>query len=463
MAIDNWNVDTAALSAAAQAQAPRAIEDLRTLVSYPSLAFDGYDLQPGRDCAATVVGQLHEAGVANAATIDIGGRLPLVWGTVPGPAGAPTVLLYSHYDIQPAPVEEQGWETDPYTMTQKADGRWYGRGAADDKSGVVGHIAALRALGLRADGTAPLTIKICFEGEEEWNSTLDSYIAPHAEMFTADAYLIADGGGIVVGEPTIERAMRGTVAVTATLRTIKQALHSGLFGGAVPDAMVAFMLMMSSCYGENGATTIPGLDGADYPGVDYPADLLREQAGLLDGVEFAGIGNLPSRLWSRPSLSVIGLDGLPSIQDSSNIIIPEVSARLSLRYQPGITAREALDALEAHLEAHVPFGAQLEIAEIQAADPFSFEPSETFLAAANEAFEVAFGSPLQLKASGGSIPMLTELQKVAPQADFLVYGAEDAQASKIHGGNESVDPGELKRIIVTETLFLQKLARGTLK
>ncbi|MCL2332272.1 MAG: M20/M25/M40 family metallo-hydrolase [Actinomycetia bacterium] len=460
MAIDNWNADTADLIAAAKEQTPRAIDELRELVSYPSLAFEGYDLQPGFDCADEVLRLVREAGVANAEIIDIGGRLPLVWGEVPGPAGAPTVLLYAHYDVQPAPVEEQHWETDPFAMTLKSDGRWYGRGAADDKNGIVSHLAALRALGLRADGTAPLTLKVCFEGEEEYISALDGYVASRPDMFAADVYLISDSGGVAPGEPTIETSMRGTVALTVTVRTIRQALHSGLFGGATPDAMVAFMLMMANCYGENGATAIPGVEGADYPGVDYPADLLREQAGLLDGVDFAGAGSLSSRLWSRPSLSVIGLDKLPSVQGASNIVIPEVTALLSLRFPPGITGRAALDALEAHLRTHVPFGVQLEIEEIHDSNAFSFEPSPGFLDVARAAFETAFGAPLQIKASGGSIPLMNELQKIAPGADFLVFGSADAQASKIHGGNESVDPAELERVNVAETLFLQGLARG---
>jgi len=460
MSQDNWNATTADLTAAAQAQSPRALKELRKLVGYPSLAFDGYDQDPGFDCAEEVAQMVRDAGVADVEIHDIGGKLPLVWAEIPGPAGAPTVLLYAHYDIQPAPVKEQGWETDPFMMTLKSDGRWYGRGAADDKNGIVGHLAALRTLGLGADGTAPLTIKICFEGEEEWVSALDDYVADNPEMFKADVYLVSDDGNMEVGKPSITTSMRGTVALTVTVRTIKQALHSGLFGGVAPDAMVAFLLMMSSCYGENGTTKIAGLEGANYPGVDYPADLLRKQAGLLEGVDFAGSGSLSSRLWSHPSLSVIGLDKLPSVQGSSNITIPEVSAALSLRFQPGFTGREALDLLEAHLKAHIPFNAQLEIDETHISSPFSFEPSERFLSAAHEAFEAAFGNPLQIKASGGSIPLMTELQKIAPAADFLIFGSADAEASKIHGGNESVDPTELEGIIVAETLFLHKLAQS---
>ncbi|MCL2654119.1 MAG: M20/M25/M40 family metallo-hydrolase [Coriobacteriia bacterium] len=457
---DNWNATTTDLIAAARAQFPRALEELRTLVSYPSLAFDGSDLQPGLDCAAAVAQMVRDAGATNVEVRDIGGKLPLVWAEVPGPADAPTVLLYAHYDIQPAPVAEQGWETDPFQMTLKSDGRWYGRGAADDKNGIVSHLAALRALGLREDGTAPLNIKICFEGEEEWVSALDPYVAANPEMFAADIYLVSDDGGMEVGKPTICTAMRGTVALTVTVRTIKQALHSGLFGGAAPDAMIAFLLMMGSCYGEGGATVIPGLEGVEYQGVNYPADMLREQAGLLSGVEFAGAGSLSSRLWSHPSLSVIGLDKMPAVLGASNIVIPEVTAELSLRFQPGFTGREALDALEAHLKAHVPFNAHLEIVETHESSPFSFEPSERFLAVAHEAFEAAFECPLEIKASGGSIPLMTELQKVAPAADFLVFGSADAQASKIHGGNESVDPAELERTTIAEALFLQKLAQG---
>ncbi|MCL2324856.1 MAG: M20/M25/M40 family metallo-hydrolase, partial [Actinomycetia bacterium] len=417
------------LIAAARAQSPRALEELRELVSYPSIAFAGFDLQPGLDCAEVVARMMRESGVADVEVRDIGGRLPLVLGRIPGPDGAPKVLLYAHYDVQPAPAEAQFWKTDPFTLTEGANGRLYGRGAADDKSGIVGHLAALRAL-----GELPLDITVCIEGEEEYLSALDAYVGQHAELFAADYYLIADAGGMCIGEPTIETSMRGTVAIAVTVSTIEQALHSGLFGGATPDAMVAFMLMMASCYGVNGATEIDGLEGAEYPGLDYPAELLREQAGLLDGVDFAGVGSLSSRLWSRPSLSVIGMDLLPSTRSAPNIVIPQVRAFLSLRVQPGVTGRAALDALAKHLRAHVPFAAQLEIEEIHETNAFSFEPSEHFLEVAHEAFAAAFGRPLQLKASGGSIPLMTELQKLNPAADFLVFGASDAEASKIHGG-----------------------------
>jgi acetylornithine deacetylase/succinyl-diaminopimelate desuccinylase-like protein len=342
-------------------------------------------------------------------------------------------------------------------LTEK-DGRLYGRGAADDKSGVVGHLASLRLLGLGEGGVAPLNIKICFEGEEECDGSLERYVALQPEMFAADVYLFADGGNLTLGQPCIESSMRGAVVVDAHIKTIAQALHSGLFGGAAPDAFIAFSRMLEACYDDEGMTHIPGVEGFEYSDFDYPEDLLRRQIAPLEGVEFAGAGSYASRMWSRPALSVIGLD-MPSIAESSNIIIPEVKARLSMRIPPKQNPQEAIEALKAHLRSVVPFNAQLELTNVQEAEAFYFEPSESFMACANEAFETAFGAALELGASGGSIPLLTEFQKMAPQADFLVFGAEDVEFARIHGGNESVEIEELRKAIVAETLFLQAYAR----
>ncbi len=452
-----WNAPTEDIVTAAQESMPQVISELKSLVSYPSLAFDGYDLKPGFACAEEAAGFLRAAGVSGVEIRDIGGRLPLVWAEIPGPVDAPTVLLYAHYDVQPAPVEEQGWHTDPFTPTLKEDGRLYGRGAADDKSGVAGHLATLRILGLDAEGRAPLNIKICFEGEEECDGSLEQYVAAQPELFAADVYIFSDGGNLTLGKPAIESAMRGSVAVDVHIRTIAQALHSGLFGGAAPDAFVTLSLMLKACYDEQGNTCIPGIEGFEYEGFEYPEDLLRRQIAPLEGVDFAGSGAYASRLWSRPSLTVIGLD-MPSIAESSNIIIPEVRARLSLRIPPKTDAHDALEALKKHLRTVVPFGAVLELTDVQEAEPFSFEPSERFLTCAEKAFAQAFGEPLEIAASGGSIPLLTELQKIAPQADFLTFGAEDVEFARIHGGNESVDIEELRKVIVTEVLFLQAFA-----
>ncbi len=444
-------MDTETIRSDVAALMPALIDELAVLVGHASVAFPGHPAEPVDAMAAATVDLLRRYGFDNARLLEVPGGYPAVWADVPAPEGAPTVLLYAHYDVQPAP-DDQGWESDPWTLTER-DGRLYGRGAADDKSGIIIHAAAMKALG----GDPGVGIKLCIEGEEEALSHLEEFVEDNPELFAADLYVVADMGNLVAGEPALTTTLRGDVACTVEVRTVEQALHSGVFGGPAPDALMALIKLLATLVDDRGNTVVPGLTSYEWPGAAFPEDLYREQAGMLPGVEIVGDGSVSSRLWSQPNVTVIGLDA-PRTADASNILIPSALARLSMRIAPGEDADAALDRLAEHLERNAPWGVRVTVDKVKAAPAFEAPTGGRGMQAARAALREAYGSEPSEVGSGGSIPLLSSFAKASPGAEFVLWGAEDVARSKIHGGNESVDPAEIERAIVAQALLLAALA-----
>jgi acetylornithine deacetylase/succinyl-diaminopimelate desuccinylase-like protein len=313
---------------AAAAMMPDVKTELAALVSHASVAFPGLPSGPMDAMGAAAIDLLTRWGFTGVEFLPIPGGYPAIWAEMPGPAGAPTVLLYGHYDVQPAPPE-QGWKTDPWTMTEGDDGRWYGRGAADDKSGIMIHAGMMKVFG----GKPPVSIKLCLEGEEETLSHLDEFVEKNPERFKADVMVIADMGNLAVGEPVLTSSLRGDVACTVTVSTIHHALHSGVFGGPAPDALVTLIRTLAPLWDDGGNTIVPDLLHFDWDGAQFPEELYREQAGMLTGVDVIGDGTVSTRLWSKPNVTVIGLDA-PATDHASNVLIPSAKARLSMRIAP---------------------------------------------------------------------------------------------------------------------------------
>lgn len=430
---------------------PEVVSDLSRLVSHPSIAFAGMPASPVMAAAEEAVGILRAAGMDDARLLDIPGGYPAVWASRPAPLGAPTVLLYAHYDVQPA-ADDQGWKTDPWTLTEGADGRLYGRGSADNKSGIVIHAATLRLLA----EDLPVGVKVVLEGEEETMSHLEGFVESNPELFAADVAIIADMGNLAAGQPVLTTALRGDVHCTVEVRTIEAALHSGMFGGPAPDALVALIKLLSTLWDDRGNTVVAGLHSFAWPGTELPADLYREQAGMLPGVEIIGDGSVSTRLWSSPNVTVIGLDA-PRTEHASNILIPSAKAHLSMRIAPGEDEHAALGHLMEHLRSHAPWGVNVDIQPLNEAPAFSVDTSGPAFAAAREALSEAYGQHASEAGAGGSIPLLTTLSRAVPGAEFVLWGAEDVAESRVHGGNESVDPAEIERLIVAEALLIQKL------
>lgn len=431
---------------------PSLLAVLDELVAIPSVAFPGYPAEPVNRMAVATLDRFREVGFTNAQLMEVPSGYPPIYGEIEGPEGSPVVMLYAHYDVQPAPPE-QGWTTDPWTATRKDDGRVYGRGAADDKGGLVTHLGTLRMF----DGQPPCTVKLVLEGMEETESNLEAFVEAHPDLFACDLFVVCDMGNLRVGEPALTTSLRGDVACVVTVRTLEHPLHSGVFGGPVPDAMIALTRLLATLHDDKGDVAVDGVSTDVWTGADLTEDELRDSADMLDGVELVGTGPVAARLFAKPSVSVIGLD-MTDVAGSSNVLIPEATAKISMRIVPGSDPAKELDALVSHLESRTPWGAKVEVRRTKEAPPFRCESGGPAYAAARAALEAAFGRPVSEAGSGASIPLLRTLQAAAPHAEFILWGPEDIAGSRIHASDESVDPDEIERCVVGQSLLLQWLA-----
>ncbi len=443
---------TEQLRARVEAGRDQTRHDLERLVGHASVAFPGFDPSPVLAAADAVADTLRQSGFPAVELLDVPGGYPAVWAEHPAPPGAPTVLLYAHYDVQPA-GDPARWDSPAFTPTLRG-GRMYGRGAADDKSGIVAHAGAMRAL----DGHPPVGVKVIVEGEEETVSHLEAYVIAHPERFAADVVVVADAGNLRVGEPVLTTALRGDVSATVTVRTLAASVHSGLFGGPAPDALMALVRILAALHDDQGEVAVPGLRHGAWPGSDLPTAVFRQTSGLLEGVELVGSGTVADRLWAKPSVTVIGLDA-PRVDEAANILVPEARARASLRIVPGQDPQAALAALETHVRASAPWGAHVEVTPTKTGAPFLARTQGPGYAAARQALELAYGRSVDDVGMGGSIPLLAVLAEVAPQAEIILWGAEDVQAARIHSENESVDLDELTRLVLAEALLLDRLGQ----
>lgn len=433
---------------------PGVRADLERLVAIPSIAFPGFPEEPVRAVADLTLEILREAGLHTAELVEIPGAPPAVFGQLPGPEGAPTVLLYAHYDVQPA-GDEAAWTTPPFAP-QERGGRLYGRGTADDKGGVVLHAGVLRAL-LADGGKLPVTLKVIVEGEEETGrGTFQEAVAADPERFAADLIVVADAGNWKVGEPTLTTTLRGLCVVDVEVRTLAAPVHSGLFGGPVPDALLVLARLLASLHDDKGDVAVDGLQAGTWSGRPVDEAELRTAAAVTAGVQTIGSGTLADHLYLRPALSAIGLDGPPRIEGATNAILPVAKARISARLAPGQDPKAAQDAIVAHLERHVPWGAQLTTTRGETAGGAVLAEDGPFAAAAAAAMAQAYGKDAVKVGSGGAIPLCVTLAQSYPEAEIVLWGAAD-DGAQIHAADESVDLGDLERATLAEALLLQSL------
>jgi acetylornithine deacetylase/succinyl-diaminopimelate desuccinylase-like protein len=447
-------MNTEEIRSRVRAMMPEILADLERLVAIPSVAFPGYPPEPVHEMADATLDLFRDVGFADLALMGVPTGYPPVYGEIPGRDGSPTVMLYSHYDVQPAPPE-QGWTTDPWSATRMQDGRIYGRGAADDKGGLAIHLGTLKVF----EGRPPCTVRLIVEGMEETSSNLDAFVEANPELFSCDVFVVCDSGNLRAGEPTLTTTQRGDVACIVTVRTLTHPLHSGVFGGAAPDAMMALARLLASLQDEEGNMIVEGVSRSEWQGMDLSEEDFATAADLLDGVELTGTGSVGSRVWAGPSVSAIGLD-MTTVDGSSNVLIPEVRAKISMRIAPDADPTEELDALVRHLETHAPWGARVTVEPIDwdLGYPFRCATDGPGYTAARRAMEAAYGGAPGEAGSGGSIPLLQTLQRAAPGAEFILWGAEDVARSRIHASDESVDPSEIERMIVAQAFLLQELA-----
>lgn len=451
----------AAIVEAVQRGFPAAVGELAQLVRIPSVSWSAFDpafVQRSADAVAdlaTGLGVFESVQVARApeATGDRLGQ-PAVLATRAARNGRPTVLLYAHHDVQP-PGDDSEWDSLPFEPTVRGE-RLYGRGAADDKAGVITHVAAIRALVATAGSEFDLGLILFVEGEEEFGSrSFANFLALHRDAMSADVIVVADSDNWDVRTPSLTVGLRGNITLAVTVSTLDHASHSGMFGGAVPDAMLAMVRLLSTLHADDGSVAVEGMTGRQAPTPEFSEDRLRRETGLLDGVTPIGDGPILGRIWSKPAITVTGIDA-PSVATASNTLAPSVTAKISARVAPGQAASDAFIALQRHLRAHVPFGAHLVISDVDTGDPFLVDTTGWAVAEAQRAMTDAWGVEPVQTGVGGSIPFIADLARAFPDAQILVTGVEDPD-TRAHSPNESLNLGVFRKAILTEAVLLARL------
>jgi acetylornithine deacetylase/succinyl-diaminopimelate desuccinylase-like protein len=440
------------LRAAVAADMPRLKDLLFDLVRLESVSADGYDPANVRKAGETIVGLLEAAGFDNAQLLDSSKGHPAVFAEKPAPEGAPTILLYAHYDVQPpGPIED--WTSGPFEPFEK-DGRIYGRGATDDKSGVVMHMGAVAAYG----DELPVGVQILFEGEEEAGSEgLPEILEKYSDLLRPDIIVIGDGGNWEVGVPAFLTRLRGVAAVTFELRTLHAPVHSGQSGGVVPDALIALSRLLSTLHDDKGTVVIEGLVSEEFDApIDISEEMARRESQAIDGLELIGEGSIPSRLWSRPAISVLAIDA-PPVAEAINQLVPMARAKVSMRIPPGQDTQEALQALKDHLTANVPWGAKIDFLSEEGGDATTIDTDNPAVTAWSKAFREAYGTDPVAIGAGGSIPFIATFGDLYPDAPIIVIGCGDPTSS-IHAPNESQDVGDLEKATLSEAIAFRLLA-----
>ena len=432
---------------------PQLKDELAQLVAIPSISALGFpeETRPAllqtRDVIADL---LRGAGVTELDMLELPDTAPVIMGEIPGPEGAPTVLLYGHYDVVPV-GEEAKWESPPFEATER-DGAIYGRGSADSKSNILKHIGALRAWG----GRPPVGIKIVIEGQEETGSAFTTFPPTRPELFAADAMVIGDMGSIRPGVPTLTIGLRGMAVVTIEVRTLAGPKHSGQFGGVAPDALLAVLRALASMHDEHGDVVVEGLRREEWTGASFSDVEFRELAEIQEGMPFIGTGGLGERLWSGPAITVTGIDVL-SVDGAVNAVVPSARAKISMRLHPAQDPLKAQAALVRHLEELEPFGIELDVRAAETGKGFFAETSGPAYEAGRAALASAWGSETVFVATGGSIPLVSALSEAAPDAEILMFGTTDGFAN-IHAPNERVLLDEFEKAVLAEAELFRRYA-----
>ena len=434
---------------------PDLVTTLERLVAIPSVSATGYPPEPVRRSAEAVRDLLADAGCEDARLLEVEGSHPAVFGSVEGPEGAPTVLLYAHHDVQP-PGPLEAWTSPPFEAVER-DGRLFGRGASDDKSGIIMHLGALRAFG----DDPPVTVKVFVEGEEEIGSAhLGDFLDAYAAELAADVIVIGDSGNWEVGRPALTTSLRGLVACTVEVRTSARAGHSGMFGGAYPDALMALARLLATLHHDDGSVAVAGLVHTEPDtDLDVPVEQVDEALGPVDGLSQLGEGSLAARLWTRPAISVLAIDA-PPVAEAINQLVPAARAKVSMRTAPGQDPEAAMAALVAHLETNAPWGVEVTCTGVESGPAFELPvegpAAETWRDALRAAWD---GTEVVEMGVGGSIPFVADFAQRYPDAAILLTGAGDP-TSAIHAPDESQHLGDLHRAVLAEALALQALGRS---
>ena len=425
--------------------------ELERLVRIPSVSAAGPGARNVRRSATATARWLRRSGFTDVRLLSVDGSHPAVYGFAAGPPRSGRVLLYAHHDVQP-PGDLSLWASRPFQPTER-DGRLFGRGTADDKAGIVVHGAALRVW----NGRPPLDVVVLVEGEEETGSRyLPEFLRAHKELLRADAAVIADCSNWGIGQPSLTTSQRGHVDCVVEVRTLDHAVHSGKYGGPVPDALTALCRLIATLHDSAGGVAVSGLQTGPVYDVDIPESDLRRAVGLRSGVRLLGDGPISHRTWGQPALSILGIDA-PDVAGAAHQLVPSARARISVRLAPGDDAQRAFVAVEKHLYSHAPWNAEVSVIHDHHSEPYRIDTSgpafDAFRRSCADTWDRAPVEP----GSGGSLPMVAALADAYPDMALLLTGVDDPD-SRAHSENESVHLGELRKCCVNEVILLGHLA-----
>jgi acetylornithine deacetylase/succinyl-diaminopimelate desuccinylase-like protein len=420
------------------------LNSLKELVRIPSVSFPGFDPAPVRTSAEAVTRLLSRSGFKDVRILETGGH-PSVFGQWTGAPGKPTLLLYAHHDVQPVGREEL-WTTPPFEPSERT-GRLYGRGVSDDKAGVVMHAAAVGSY-LASVNSLPINVKVLIEGEEEVGSTnLNTLLKNHCALLAADAVLIADSENFDSGIPSLTASLRGIVTVNVQVRSLSSSVHSGTWGGPVPDPVLALSKMLASLVDEQGKPAVPGLldkvqrlspeDKRALDSLPFEKNLYRKQANLLDGVTLiGGEGSVYEKMWHRPSIAVNAIEA-SSRRQAANIINDTAWARVGIRIVPDMDAEETLALLKDHLMKQAPWGVEVKIDPESPSRWWRTDTQGPMFEAALSALEKGYGKRPAVVGAGGSIPFVQTMTDALGGVPALLFGVGDPYTAA-HSENESL-------------------------
>jgi len=449
--------------AALARQRPHLVRGLAELIRFPSVSADPARAPAMMACAKWLERHLRKLGAANARVLRSSGK-PAVFGRIPGPSGAPHVLIYGHYDVQPA--EPAGaWKTPPFEPSLR-HGALFGRGASDDKGQLFAHLAAVELLRRRAGGL-PVSVSFFIDGEEEMGSpSLPQLFRELRPELRCDAAVVSDAPIIGVDRPSITHALRGDLYLELEVQGSGRDLHSGLFGGAVENAVTALSSALSRLHDDRGAIAVPGFY-ADVPNLSARERAYMRRVGpaARDVVRDAGGARLSGeigfsayeRATIRPALEISGLQGGYSGTGVKGVIPSAARAKLDIRLVPGQDLDRVAAMVGRHLRRLLPASLRLDVRELMRIRPVALDRRHPTMQAAVRAYTRAFGTRPVFLRTGGSIAAASALaEEIGVPVVLMGFALPDDAA---HAPNEHFRLSMLEKGIQTSAAFLQEMAR----